>query len=234
MDLNINNYKKQKLSYIRKNKAFTLAEVLITLVIIGVIAAITVPILHSSYKKQETVSRLKKAYSTIQQSTYKIALKEGLPVGDFSFMQDDDFFHAFKETVNRNKVCEIKPDECFPDVIIKRLNGADSYNFNRNFSIVTMDGTAYGWTAAGFQGNPNFCGDKYLTPEETSKCIGRFIVDINGHANPNRIGHDVFFFVAVNGKGIVPAGSGGTEDCKRDSFGNSCAAKVLKDNDVKY
>ena len=77
--------------------AFTLAEVLITLVIIGVIAAITVPVLSANYKSQETVSRLKKAFSTIQQSTYKIALAEGAPVGDFSFMQGDDFFMHSKK-----------------------------------------------------------------------------------------------------------------------------------------
>lgn len=45
--------------------AFTLAEVLIALVIIGVVAAITVPVLFENYKKQETISRLKKAYSVI-------------------------------------------------------------------------------------------------------------------------------------------------------------------------
>ena len=217
-----------------RNKAFTLSEVLIALVVIGVVAAITIPLLHANYKEQETVSRLRKAFSTIQQSTYKIALEKGLSVGDFSFMQGDDFFYAFKETLNTNRVCDTRPEQCFPDIVIKRLNGEDSYNFNRNFSLITMDGTAYGWTAAGYQGNANFCGDKYLTPEETSKCIGRFIVDINGHANPNKIGHDIFFFVAVNGKGIVPAGSGSTADCKRNQYGQSCAAKVLKEGAMNY
>ena len=37
---------------INRHKGFTLSEVLITLVIIGVVAAITVPILHSSYQKE--------------------------------------------------------------------------------------------------------------------------------------------------------------------------------------
>ena len=52
-------------------KAFTLSEVLITLVIIGVIAAITVPTLSANSRKEETTARLKKFYSTIQQVTYK-------------------------------------------------------------------------------------------------------------------------------------------------------------------
>ena len=48
-----------------KRAAFTLAEVLITLGIIGVVAALTLPTVISNYKKQVTVPKLQKAYSTI-------------------------------------------------------------------------------------------------------------------------------------------------------------------------
>ncbi|MDR1326838.1 MAG: type II secretion system GspH family protein [Heliobacteriaceae bacterium] len=49
----------------KKNLAFTLAEVLITLGIIGVVAALTMPALIANYKKQEMVTRLKKTYNTL-------------------------------------------------------------------------------------------------------------------------------------------------------------------------
>ncbi len=49
-------------------KAFTLAEVLITLGIIGVVAALTIPTVIASYRKQEASARTKKFYSTIQQA----------------------------------------------------------------------------------------------------------------------------------------------------------------------
>ena len=48
-----------------KQKAFTLAEVLITLSIIGVVAAMTVPTLMSNTSNQQHVTALKKAYSTL-------------------------------------------------------------------------------------------------------------------------------------------------------------------------
>ena len=51
-----------------KERAFTLAEVLIALVIIGVIAAITVPTIIANSKRSETSGRLKKFYSTLTQS----------------------------------------------------------------------------------------------------------------------------------------------------------------------
>ena len=51
-----------------KLKGFTLAEVLITLVVIGVIAAITIPTVTSGTRKSEFSARLKKFYGTITQA----------------------------------------------------------------------------------------------------------------------------------------------------------------------
>ena len=56
-------------------KAFTLAEVLITLGIIGVVAALTMPALIAKYKEKETIVRLKKAYSMMSQA-YQLAINE--------------------------------------------------------------------------------------------------------------------------------------------------------------
>ena len=53
-----------------KNFAFTLAEVLITLAIIGVVAAMTIPTLINNYQKKQTVTQLKKAYTTLANVVY--------------------------------------------------------------------------------------------------------------------------------------------------------------------
>ena len=53
---------------LKKHAAFTLAEVLITLGIIGVVAALTMPALIQNHKKSEASARLKKFYSTMQQA----------------------------------------------------------------------------------------------------------------------------------------------------------------------
>lgn len=54
-----------KTSHIKGLLAFTLAEVLITLGIIGVVAAMTLPTLINNYRKQETIAKLKKVYSVL-------------------------------------------------------------------------------------------------------------------------------------------------------------------------
>lgn len=57
--------------------AFTLAEVLITLGIIGTIAALTIPTLVKEYQKQQTVTQLQKVYSTINQAIKMSELENG-------------------------------------------------------------------------------------------------------------------------------------------------------------
>ena len=54
-----------------KTKAFTLAEVLITLGIIGVVAALTLPNLVANYKKQVLVTQLKAEVNIIENSFRK-------------------------------------------------------------------------------------------------------------------------------------------------------------------
>ena len=49
-------------------RGFTLAEVLITITIIGVVAALTIPTLITNYQKQETIVKLKKIYAVMNQA----------------------------------------------------------------------------------------------------------------------------------------------------------------------
>ena len=56
-------------------------NLLIALVVIGIIAALTVPALMQKTQKQEYVTALKKAYSTLSQVTQEIIAEKGSPKG---------------------------------------------------------------------------------------------------------------------------------------------------------
>ena len=58
-------------------KGFTLAEVLITLVIVGVVAALTMPSLVTNYKKHATEVQFMKLVSTIQNATNMARTENG-------------------------------------------------------------------------------------------------------------------------------------------------------------
>ena len=85
--------------------AFTLAEVLITLGIIGVVAALTLPSLIQNYQKQVWVNQLKKSYSTISQGFYKIMSDNSV---DYIF--DADIFEPQRLVCLR----ELNSSECSP------------------------------------------------------------------------------------------------------------------------
>ena len=58
-------------------KGFTLAEVLITLGVIGVVAALTMPALISNYRKNVVVERLKKFYTVMNQAVLQATEEYG-------------------------------------------------------------------------------------------------------------------------------------------------------------
>lgn len=80
----------------RKCVAFTLAEVLITLGIIGVVAALTIPTIIQNHKKHIVETKLEKFYSTINQA---IRMSE-IDNGDKMYWEVtdiDDFYHTYLE-----------------------------------------------------------------------------------------------------------------------------------------
>ena len=68
-------------SIMTRHHGFTLAEVLITLGIIGVVAAITLPVLIQNYQKQVTAEGVKKAYSELNQVIEMAKADYGDPSG---------------------------------------------------------------------------------------------------------------------------------------------------------
>ena len=65
----------------KQKRGFTLAEVLITLGIIGVVAAMTIPTLMSTFAKQRTETQLKAFYSRINQTIKMSIADNGDPDG---------------------------------------------------------------------------------------------------------------------------------------------------------
>ena len=202
---------------------FTLAEVLITLVIIGVVAAMTIPTLINKTEKQETVARVKKAYSTLQSSIHKMALDKGYPQGDYSFITDANFFDDFAKTVSIAKRCN-GSGECLQRST-KHLSGSAGEIDDNVYAIITSDGMVYtfGYTSSDIFG---------LLEEDKDGYIGRFWVDVNGQKGSQTYGKDLFAFVLIQGKGVLPAGYGNDSNCIQK--GQTCSAKVLRESAINY
>jgi len=179
--------------------AFTLAEVLITLGIIGVVAALTIPTLVQEKAKQETVAGYKKAYSTLVQAV-KLSEVDNGSIDSWTFpdtMSDNNQGLLFAQTylvpyLRITKKCELTTG-CFANM--KTLYGTSIAPINVQY--VLSDGSAIFIMNDGYSFAPANVGRIEL------------FFDINGSKNPNIIGKDIFVFdIVPQAAAIYNAGNG--------------------------
>ena len=87
-------YQLKNINKTTEKHAFTLAEVLITLGIIGVVAALTMPALIANHKKTVVETRLKKFYSSINQAIKMAEIEYG-DKEDWQVKDTDDFWDNY-------------------------------------------------------------------------------------------------------------------------------------------
>ncbi len=163
---------------------FTLAEVLITLGIIGVVAAITIPGLIANVQKHAVVSGLKEAHSILNQAVRMYAYEmddEGL---DFDITLSPQAFAEkyFKPYLKVARVCTKQTDGCW-----KTGDFHGYYDLAGNkktdtvpYSLVLNNGMILGFgKIAGYN-------------------LHSIVVDINGLGGRNTMGRDVFVFYPYN------------------------------------
>jgi prepilin-type N-terminal cleavage/methylation domain-containing protein len=135
--------------------AFTLAEVLITLAIIGVVAALTIPAVVNKVTKEQYVVGLKKAYNTLKSVERESVQENGeISSWDWSGATSGE---GLKNTVERYfvpyfdimKNCGNSSDKgCWHNLgSIKYLNGTDSYvgydNGSSRYRFIAADGMMF-------------------------------------------------------------------------------------------
>lgn len=221
----------------QRRAAFTLAEVLITLGIIGVVAALTIPNVIAGYEKKATISQLQKVYSTLNQAFKNSEKDNGESIyWNVGSNNSTDYFNRYwKPYFKILHVCK-NEKQCgySSNAPWYRANGrADIIHVivrNWRESVIISDGTFISWfVSAGFDSNAS--GEDNVYSQGQSSLI---LVDLNGGKKPNKFGRDVFYFVRVNGKGILPYGYNDNDDtikndCSRNNFGYKCSAKIIKD-----
>ena len=213
---------------LEKNCGFTLAEVLITLGIIGVVAALTIPTLMTAHKKHVTAAKLKRAVSSINQAI-KLSESENGEVEnwDRTLPQNEFIDKYFRPYMKITQVCNPVTDCGYKsDVPWIYLNGTErgaysNPNFGDRTPFLTMDGFMYTYSI--------FPNDSDLIMSNNNRII---IVDINGAEKPNQFGKDVFFLYRIEEEdSIIPYGANKTDgeirrSCSKTGDGFYCAALI--------
>lgn len=221
---------------LNKQFGFTLAEVLITLGIIGVVSALTIPNLLSNFRKRQIETQIKANYSIIQQAikyadydevSYDIAIKDG---SDASIKE---WFNTFLgKHLKVALYCENAKSGCWHKKgIVKNLLGASPrYEMDNGIggNIVTfkLSNGAY------FNVDGNTASDMASFGIDTTSDGLTFYFDVNGDKAPNVFGKDIYIMVWSD-KGLVPAGYNRTRkevdnNCLKGD-GYFCLQKVMSD-----
>lgn len=236
---------------IKKAFGFTLAEVLITLAVIGVVAAMTIPTMVANYQKTQYVTQLKKSYTVIQQALKQIMASEGVTQFDQTGLFDGtDYQNAARndkidEIIRTNfkvvKSCKNGDDSC--QVAYKFINqGSGGNDFGSNYyKFYTTDGTLFGLNLG------TSCPPNLLKTTKIKAVCGYVKVDINGVKNPNTMGRDFFEFLIGHDGTLYGTASHEDADynnnqqmywgtgffpCSNDtntSFGYGCAGRIIEE-----
>ena len=175
-------------------KAFTLAEVLITLTIIGVIAALTIPTLMKKYDEAATVSKVKKMYTTIANAVRVWQVENGC---------DTDVGDCLKQYTQFDCKNAFGGIEKKLDIVAHRYQNESIDN------ITWLPETGYGlngsevsWSWQGVNSKANQAnytcqylfknGTTMMAHLDTYRNSFIIFVDTNGKNKPNRVGIDVF------------------------------------------
>ncbi|MEI3271534.1 MAG: type II secretion system protein [Candidatus Gastranaerophilaceae bacterium] len=211
----------------KKKAAFTLAEVLITLGIIGIVAAMTIPTLISKNQKRVIEAKLKEDYSIIQQV---IKSNEGDDVDMSMLLKDEDtnsqkqwFETYFAPYMKYSHVCYNEAG-CWQNRGKNRtLDNSIAYNDRQNIGIgldvVTVklnNGTNICMDIWGAYSLWNRFGINTSNPGLT------FYIDSNGDSGPNVIGKDIYVLTYTSENGILPAGYHKTVE----EINNNCSEKA--------
>lgn len=236
-------------SYI-KLIGFTLAEVLITLTILGVVAAITIPVVTKKINNAQKVVQLKKAYNTLSAAFDSLAMDVG---GDITAnyninsstndaAADAKTMYEFANKLNVIKNCG-SASGCLYTSPLKYLGGNNAFDSldsswnNQYGKMILADGTVVVFDNYGGSCSNN-AGTALAGSSIYQSVCAEIEVDINGASGPNQMGRDYFTFWLTK-NGIYPMGifnDGKTCELNSSTYGTSagCTGKILSEGAMNY
>lgn len=229
---------------IRHNTAFTLAEVLITMAVIGVVAALTIPILVQSTNKKELESAFMENYNILHQVSQQLLNENDNNIANI-YLNETAMLNAFAQKLKVAKTCTAVQavGNCWATNVRNLNNTNTSVMTSASPTIVLANGAAIQVDAGGYY--QSACTTPWYTGKGNTGVCAPITVDVNGLKKPNLVGRDIFVFYVVNATPIIPDGIPGTDDATHDycntaiantdtNNGVNCGARIIFEGGMKY
>lgn len=179
---------------LKRKCAFTLAEVLVTLGIIGVVSALTIPTLMQNHQRKTYVTQLHKLYTELSQALIQYQTDRNavnLREAGLSYSNMSELFNKYFKVIQD---CGSDQAPCFADSY-RNITGAVCDFECREDCVVLASGASIG--RGGNSGG---------------NTIIHFVVDINGSQGPNIFGRDAFSLFLYTNNGVIDDLSVPTKD----------------------
>ena len=231
-----------------RKSAFTLAEVLITLGIIGIVAVMTLPAIIQKQHEKVTIAQVKTAYSMLSQAYFRAVEENGGDISTWGCSLSDD--------THEGGLCVMDRFAKFLNVVSSIRDGSDSVPYSLNLkpntnqyytnlhSLKLSNGFIVKFKQSGWSCKTYENWDV----SEIEKVSCSIYIDVNGEKSPNALGRDVFQF-KIHKQTVSPLGNQ-TEPyyrfwntCKIDTSnefwdggvnGMSCAGWVVANENMDY
>lgn len=182
-------------------RAFTLAEVLITLGIIGVVAALTIPTVIKKYKAKVLETAFKKSVTNLYQA-YDLTRQQ---LGVDNIYQT---YVTYNSNSNTNSYSENSQE--FRDTFEKNLKVVKDiksfypvYNYNRTKQTTQNIGQDYPSATKILADGSSF--GMHANSDGVDSATIHIFIDTNGpYKGPNQIGHDIFKFDIARDSKLKP------------------------------
>ena len=225
---------------------FTLAEVLITLGIIGIVSVMIIPFITTTYQKIVYPIQLKKIYNNLL--TVQAAINDEFGNPEYwrftSYQTDSDDrynIEIFKRYVTQLNAVSYKNKGDYnyfkhglsdsvvmlnrqPAVNVPEwATGSYIYESWKCYSMQLKNGA----TIAMYFANSKAGG--VLWSLIGKQMYAAFLIDVNGLSGPNMVGRDIFAFGLKRGNGSIVPYMDDTSDCNEQGAGLSCSRKIIQD-----
>jgi len=220
-------------SFIKK-AGFTLAEVLLVMTIIGIVASYTIPDLIQNIQSQQYKAALNKTYSVLSSATSNVAEENGgnlagLPVVGSSSHSLISYYYKYLNVIKKCTYDHTRGNCWHVEGVATYLDGTPASAATWDFigiGVILSDGAFVEFFDISPTCSWSPCGGCAL-----NTVCAFATIDVNGFKKPNIYGYDIFrFYVTKNG--FVPTGAQGDyiPDCYKVGTKYSCTAQTLLNN----
>ncbi len=192
---------RKKLDLNKSETAFTLAEVLITLSVIGIVAALTIPSMIENHNNKAWKTAKDLWDKKLVEATRQMNI-DGVMTGVAS--STEDYMNYFKKYVKVIKTCENdKLENCYATKFVQTGDKETEVEVNslttasklgqKNWNTNTMGFVIVDGTTVVMAYNPNCSSVDPFSKEGQSGQVGcmSMLIDVNGKKGPNRVGDDI-------------------------------------------